>query len=98
MFHVEHDDVARLRAILSLAAEHRLMLGAVKVGDISVQIVSRLPAEPPRPSGPNDGMPVPIDDEGVAREKWLVEARKRSQETFGHVKSDEALWAMRGAL
>jgi hypothetical protein len=95
---VPDSDVQRLRAVLELAAEHRLMLGAIKVGDISIQVVARVPIDAPRPSGPNDGHIVPIDDKLLEREKWLVEARKRCKETFGSVKSDDVLWEMRGAI
>lgn len=93
------DDVDRLRAVLELCESRRILVAGVQVGDIRIQVVGRVPLEPPKPS--IDGM-VEVKTgpelEAEAREAKLVELRKRSKETFGYVKSDETLLALEGAL
>lgn len=88
-------DAEVLREVLALAKEYGLQVTTVRAGSVAVVFGSARPAPPPLVASQLQEV---RDKDKQANDEALPELRKRSLETFGVVKPDEVLLAMKGAL
>lgn len=81
------NDVERLDRVLAMCKRHGLVIGSVRVGDLSVTIMTAMPVAPP--AKPRQGPP--DEDE-------LQLLRRKSKALYGRVLPDEELREQKGAL
>jgi hypothetical protein len=96
-------DVEAVHQLLALCEQHRVVPTMIQAGSVRIVIGGRVPSpaerRDPAVVEPYVAKPTqPLKDGERPSDEEMEELRRRSRETFGHVKSDEALIAMRGAL